>query len=390
MGRGALPRLIQPIQVDSSPCRQIRHPALRRARFCSPFLPHSIAARFCNPREIACSSTGRGSVRRTKCLKTLKILLYDTMQQSALVNQATLIRKRATACSLHRFCKAERNVVAADVATALTTTRMCRWRSAQKESRHRHCCGAIGLTSKAAVTVSTCYCGLAARALCRERGSRRGLLLLTTFDGGSRQVAHQEVQIELICRQAESLQLPVLGCPLFPHVRYEQRVEQALQLAAKSSPLPLRRICSGDLHLEHILQWRAEHIGPLAAAVGASLHAPLWNVPYKTLLHDLAASGVPCRVCATNGAVALGTRFDAALVAQLPAGTDAFGENGEFHTLAEVIGAPCMRVPPQHALFFELTVVIVHPGLGCAGWCGPFACIERAVGAAGPPRALMN
>jgi hypothetical protein len=147
---------------------------------------------------------------------------------------------------------------------------------------------------------------------------------------------------------------------------------------------------SADLHLEHILQWRAEHIGPLAAAVGASLHAPLWNVPYKTLLHDLAASGVPCRVCATNGAVALGTRFDAALVAQLPAGTDAFGENGEFHTLAEVIGAPCMRVPPQHALFFELTVVIVHPGLGCAGWCGPFACIERAVGAAGPPKNLPN
>jgi diphthamide synthase (EF-2-diphthine--ammonia ligase) len=231
---------------------------------------------------------------------------------------------------------------------------------------------------------------LAARALCRERGSRRGLLLLTTFDGGSRQVAHQEVQIELICRQAESLQLPVLGCPLFPHVRYEQRVEQALQLAAKSSPLPLRRICSGDLHLEHILQWRAEHIGPLAAAVGASLHAPLWNVPYKTLLHDLAASGVPCRVCATNGAVALGTRFDAALVAQLPAGTDAFGENGEFHTLAEVMGAPNMRVPPQHALFCELTVVIAHPGLGCAGWCGPFACIERAVEAAGSPKALMN
>ena len=47
--------------------------------------------------------------------------------------------------------------------------------------------------------------------------------------------------------------------------------------------------------------------------------------------------GTPCRVCAqTGGAVAVGDLFNAQFVSLLPPGVDAFGENGEFHTLAEV------------------------------------------------------
>mmetsp|Transcript_575 Transcript_575/g.1500 ORF Transcript_575/g.1500 Transcript_575/m.1500 type:complete len:295 (-) Transcript_575:29-913(-) len=182
---------------------------------------------------------------------------------------------------------------------------------------------------------------LAARALCRERKSKRRLLLLTTFDAGSRQVAHQEVQIDDICRQAEVLGLPLLGCPLVPHAPYQERIEAALRLIASSSPIPVLRVCNGDLHLEHIAQWRKEHIAPLALdALGAQLYAPLWKVPYDELLLDLTASATPCRVCATDGAVALGTLFDATLLANLGSEVDAFGENGEFHTLAEVWNAP--------------------------------------------------
>jgi len=181
---------------------------------------------------------------------------------------------------------------------------------------------------------------LAARALCREHGNKRRLVLLTTFDAGSRQVAHQEVQIDAICEQAESLDLPLVGCPLVPHIPYGTRLDEALRLVQRSAPAPVARVCTGDLHLEHVAAWREERIGPAVRALGATLHSPLWQAPYESLMRDLEASGTPCRVCAqTGGAVAVGDLFSAQFVSSLPPGVDAFGENGEFHTLAEVWAA---------------------------------------------------
>jgi ATP-binding cassette subfamily B (MDR/TAP) protein 1 len=179
---------------------------------------------------------------------------------------------------------------------------------------------------------------LAARALCREHPSRRRrLVLLTTFEGTSRQVAHQEVPVDVICRQAECLGLPLVGCPLWPQAAYAQRVAEALQTIQSHISAPLMRVCTGDLHLEHIAQWREEHLGPLISALGAKLYNPLWKVPYPILLQDLEASGTPCRVCASNtDDTRAGDLFDAAFRAQLKPETDLFGENGEFHTLAEV------------------------------------------------------
>jgi len=108
----------------------------------------------------------------------------------------------------------------------------------------------------------------------------------------------------------------------------------------RSAPAPVARVCTGDLHLEHVAAWREERIGPAVRALGATLHSPLWQAPYESLMRDLEASGTPCRVCAqTGGAVAVGDLFSAQFVSSLPPGVDAFGENGEFHTLAEVWAA---------------------------------------------------
>mmetsp|Transcript_43782 Transcript_43782/g.143538 ORF Transcript_43782/g.143538 Transcript_43782/m.143538 type:complete len:253 (-) Transcript_43782:240-998(-) len=79
---------------------------------------------------------------------------------------------------------------------------------------------------------------LAARALCREHGNKRRLVLLTTFDAGSRQVAHQEVQIDAICEQAESLDLPLVGCPLVPHIPYGTRLDEVTPPTANTQPPP--------------------------------------------------------------------------------------------------------------------------------------------------------
>ena len=171
------------------------------------------------------------------------------------------------------------------------------------------------------------------RALRRE--GLRPIVLLTTFDAASRKIAHQELDIELVARQAEYLGVPLLGVPLHPGEVYEERIAEAARVIPQIS-----RFVFGDLHLEHIRDWRVEAFRELAADLGASLHFPLWGAPYEALMDDLEASGAVCEVSAVTeearGVVQVGQRFDRAMMTGLPEQIDRFGENGEFHTLVKV------------------------------------------------------
>jgi len=171
------------------------------------------------------------------------------------------------------------------------------------------------------------------RALRRE--ALRPVVLLTTFDAGTRTVAHQEVGIDAVIRQAGHLHLPLLGVPLHPGRAYSARIREAVELVPQ-----IARFVFGDLHLLHIREWRSVAFCELAAERGASLHFPLWGVPSGALIDDLEASGAPCEVSAVTeaaeGVVRVGDRFDRAMMARLPERIDPFGENGEFHTLVKV------------------------------------------------------
>ncbi|MYH51266.1 MAG: hypothetical protein F4020_09705 [Gammaproteobacteria bacterium] len=174
---------------------------------------------------------------------------------------------------------------------------------------------------------------LAYRALLRE--GARPTVLLTTFDVASRTIAHQELAVELVVRQAEHLHVPLLGVPLHPGLAYEARIAEAV-----TSIPAIARFVFGDLHLEHIREWRTGAFRELAETRGASLHFPIWQVPYEVLMADLEASGIVCEVSAVTdaalGALVPGQRFDREAMSRLPDGVDRFGENGEFHTLAKV------------------------------------------------------
>lgn len=174
---------------------------------------------------------------------------------------------------------------------------------------------------------------LSYRALGRE--GVRPVALLTTFDSVTRIVAHQELHFNQIVRQAGHLGLPLLGVPLHPGHPYMDRIREAVALVPRVS-----RFVFGDLHLEHVREWRDNAFRDLAEALGASLHFPLWGVPYEELIADLQASGVPCEVSAVTepagGVIRVGDEFGREMMARLPGEIDPFGENGEFHTLAKV------------------------------------------------------
>ena len=106
-------------------------------------------------------------------------------------------------------------------------------------------------------------------------------------------------------------------------------IQKALPVGSQISSLVF-----GDLHLDHIKEWRDKALTDL----GFALEYPLWKVEYADLMTDLEMSQVPCVVSAsTVDSVAVDTPFTRDLYEEAPSlNVDGFGERGEFHSLAKV------------------------------------------------------
>lgn len=164
------------------------------------------------------------------------------------------------------------------------------------------------------------------------------LILLTTFDSTSRIIAHQEVHIDQVIRQAKHLKIPLIGVPMHrgSSESYVKRIQRSLDYITErmDNADKISSICFGDLHLEHIRGWRQDEISKL----GFKLEYPIWKVSYNELVQELEKSGVSVVVTATTRqGVKVGDVFDSDLRAKVEGlGMDGFGENGEFHSIAKV------------------------------------------------------
>ncbi len=181
---------------------------------------------------------------------------------------------------------------------------------------------------------------LTIRKLVKQRLQNNGmdnfhLILLTTYDFDTKVIAHQDVHIDIVCRQARHLEIPLLGIPLHrgSGEEYLSRIEKGLDAVRNAIPdIQQLTLVFGDLHLDHIRQWREKELS------NYSLEYPLWNVPYTELMDDLEASGVNVVVSASNqDGIGVGTTFSRTLWQEATeSGIDGFGEEGEFHSVAEV------------------------------------------------------
>lgn len=193
------------------------------------------------------------------------------------------------------------------------------------------------------------------------------VVLLTTYDANTHVIAHQETYIDDAVRQARALAVPLLGVPLARgHVPapgavaggYIQTVHRALEHirrtfscdAPDATAVPgsvatgakITGLAFGDLHLRHVRLWRE---AARLQGAGEELLFPLWEREYEDMIQELEGCGVPCVVSAVTeealGCVSVGERFGRVLWQRaLAAGVDGFGENGEFHTLAQAWEKP--------------------------------------------------
>lgn len=169
--------------------------------------------------------------------------------------------------------------------------------------------------------------------------------LLTSVTRGYDRVSIHGVRRSLLEAQAESAGLPLREIVLEPassNEAYEAAFHAALARIRGELPA-VRRIAFGDLYLADVRAYRER----LLAAAGFEGLFPLWGRDTTSLAAEFIAAGFRADlVCVDTrqlGAAFAGRSFDAALLADLPAGVDPCGEGGEFHTF--VSAGPVFREP---------------------------------------------
>ena len=164
---------------------------------------------------------------------------------------------------------------------------------------------------------------------------------LTTVTETFGRVSMHGVREELLMAQLAAAELaPTLVRIPFPcpNEVYEMRMAAAL---AAAKAVGVTQVIFGDLFLEDVRAYREQKL----AGTGIMPVFPLWQRPTPELAREMIAAGVETYLtCVDLKQLAkgfAGRRLDHALLAELPAGADPCGENGEFHTF--VAAGPMLK-----------------------------------------------
>ena len=155
---------------------------------------------------------------------------------------------------------------------------------------------------------------------------------LTTVTETFGRVSIHGVRQEILQAQCEAAGLPQRIVPIpypCPNEIYEARMGEAVARAVADG---ITHIIFGDLFLADIRAYREQKL----AGTGITPVFPLWARPTTELAQAMIASGLEAHIATVDlkklPAEFAGRTFDATLLADLPEGIDACGENGEFHT----------------------------------------------------------
>lgn len=177
----------------------------------------------------------------------------------------------------------------------------------------------------------------------RRRGEVEVVALLTTVNSAYARVAMHATREALVEAQAAAAGLPLIKVaipPVCTNIMYEQAMATVMARAREEG---VAQVAFGDLFLEDVRRYREEKM----AATGINPIFPLWGRPTRALAEEMIASGLRAIVTCVDprklDASFAGRTFDAQLLADLPAGADPCGENGEFHSF--VFAGPMFARP---------------------------------------------
>jgi diphthamide synthase (EF-2-diphthine--ammonia ligase) len=168
---------------------------------------------------------------------------------------------------------------------------------------------------------------------------------LTTVTDTFGRVSMHGVREELLLAQLEAAGLPasVVRIPYpCPNEIYEQKMAAAVRDATARG---VSHMIFGDLYLQDIRDYRERQL----VGTGIAPVFPLWQKPTAPLARDMIDAGVEAHLVVVDlkklPASFAGRRFDRQLLADLPAGIDPCGENGEFHTFVSAGPMMTRKIP---------------------------------------------
>lgn len=190
--------------------------------------------------------------------------------------------------------------------------------------------------------------------------------LFTTLSEAYRRVSMHGVREALLDEQARQTGIPLKKAYLPENASMEDynriMTEQLAGLHAEG----IRHAVFGDIFLEDLRTYRE---GQLAKA-GMEGVFPLWKRDSASLVRDFIRAGFKAVIVCVNAqylpASFAGRMIDEAFLADLPAGVDPCGENGEFHSF--VFDGPLFAAPVAFQIG-ETVERVYAPASGQGGNC---------------------
>jgi uncharacterized protein (TIGR00290 family) len=199
----------------------------------------------------------------------------------------------------------------------------------------------------------------------RQDPSIEVVVLVTTLNEQFDRVAMHAVRRELLEMQAVSVGLPLWTVPLpWPCSNEEYEILMSA-LCARAVRENVDAMAFGDLFLADIRAYREKQL----AGTGLEPLFPVWQIPTYELARTMIASGVRAKITCVDPRVLsrefAGRDFDHQFLADLPAGVDPCGENGEFHSF--VFDGPMF----QEAIPVSVGEVVEREGFVFSDLCLP-------------------
>ena len=173
--------------------------------------------------------------------------------------------------------------------------------------------------------------------------SVRVIGLVTAVTAGYERISIHGVRRSILLAQAASLGLPVFEAMLTAQSSnedYKSAWAAALR-RARSELGVVETLAFGDIFLEDVRHYREA----LGSRLGHTSIFPLWGRKTSELAMEFIAAGYEAYLTCVDTTQLhedfAGRRYDAALIADLPASVDPCGERGEFHTC--VVDGPVFR-----------------------------------------------
>lgn len=171
--------------------------------------------------------------------------------------------------------------------------------------------------------------------------------LLTTLSAEFRRISMHGVREELLERQAQALDIPLVKMEVLErsNAAYEKELERHLR---EFKAQGVEAIIFGDIHLADLRAYRET----ILDRVGLKGVFPLWQESPQALLAEFFAKGFRSVTCCVDAQCLseehVGRLIDAEFVQSLPAGVDHCGENGEYHSYC--FAGPIFQHPVAYAL----------------------------------------